>query len=506
MKINSLEQDNEKMPIKLSDNTDANTYEIFSQKKPKKRYITKKNITFTFVVIIIFIMIYLADNNKTIEELNNKLEQLESKIKQMDKEVIKKKIGIAFVNPHLYGNGIGRLLTILSELLMKTERYDVYLINEQTTQLDFKYHKKVKREIQNKDEQVIRDFDEANDIQIYVLNNDVSNTVDLYQSLGKKVIGIFHGVYLSCVFNADPLIYRSWHLFKKFDSFIHIIPDDYWIYKKFGFNNTIYIPNLYTFDHTKTPSSNLTYKNVLMVGRVDDIIKGGIYGILAMKEILKEIPDSKLTIVAPNHPKELIDLVKQLNMENNVQWIGFTKNISEFYLNSSVLLVTSVSESFPMVMNEGKAHGLPIVSFNVDYSPSFQEGVITVEMFNYSSMAKEAIKLLNNYEYRKNKAKEAKLSLNMYNNNDTIIMWEKLINSLINGTEDYKKLQEEVEKKYYNETLAKEHIEKHFKYGQQFNKRFACHTFENFTTLSYIKDIDDCIKENKTNTNNTSET
>ena len=504
MKINSLEQDNEQVPIKLSDNIENNSYDIISQKKPKKKIITKTNITFTFFVFIILIMIYLSNNNRTIIELNNKIEQLESQIKNLDNEVIKKKIGVAFVNPHIYGNGIGRLLTILSELLMKTERYDVYLINEQTTQLDFKYHKKVKREIQKKDEQVIRDFDEANDIQIYVLNNDVSETVDIYQSLGKKVIGIFHGVYLSCVFTNDPLIYRSWHLFSKFDSFIHIVPDDYWVYKKFGFTNSIYVPNLYTFDHTKTPSSQLTYKNVLIVGRVDDSIKGGKYGILAMGEILKEIPDAKLTIVAPNYSKDFLDLIKELKIENSVRCLGFTKNISEFYLNASVLLVTSVSESFPMVMNEGKAHGLPIVSFDVDYSPSYQKGVITVEMFNYTSMAKEAIKLLNDYNYRKRKGKEAKLSLDMYNNNDTVILWEKLINSLINGTEEYKKLQKEVERKYYNEELAKAHLEKHYKYGQKFNEKFICHTFENFTTLSYINYVDNCPIENETNANTTS--
>ena len=501
MKINNYEQDNENLPIKIPDNFDTNSYEIIAQKKPKKKYFNKRNIIFFFVIFIIFIMVYIADNNREITELNNKIIELESKIEKMDKEVIRKKIGIAFVNQHLYGNGIARLLSILTELLMKTGRYDVYLINEQTTELDFKYHKKVKREIQKKDEQVIRDFDEANDIQIYVLNNDVSNLVDIYQSLGKKVIGIFHGVYLSCTFTNEPSIYKSWHLFTKFDSFIHIIPDDYWVYKQFGFNNTIFIPNLYTFNYNQTASSNLTHKNVLIVGRVDDIIKGGKYGILAMKEILKEVPDAKLTIVAPNHPQFLFDLIKELKIENSVDWVGFTKDITQFYLNASVLLVTSVSESFPMVMNEGKAHGLPIVSFNIDYCPCFQKGVITVDMFNYTLMGKEAIKLLKDYDYRKKAGREAKLSLNMFNNNDTIEMWEKLINSLINGTESYQKFQKEVENKYYNETLAKERMEKHYKYAQEFNERYRCHTFENFTKLSYINSIEDCpiITENKSN-------
>ena len=113
-------------------------------------------------------------------------------------------------------------------------------------------------------------------------------------------------------------------------------------------------------------------------------------------------------------------------------------------------------------------------------------------MFNYTLMGKEAAKLLKNYEYRKRVGREAKLSLNIFNNNDTILMWENLFNSLINGTEDYKKFQNEVENEYYNEKLAKEHIEKHYKYGQKFNKRFSCHTFENFTNLSYIKSIGLC--------------
>ena len=498
MTQNNMDQDNENIPIKINNNTGNNDYKINSNDQPKNKYIKKKNII-VLLVIIIFIIIYIINNNRTIAELNIKIERLESQLKNLNNEVVKKKIGVAFVTPHIYGNGIGRLLTILTELLMKTGKFEVYLINEQTTQLDFKYHKKVKREIQKKEEQIIRDFDEANDIQIYILNNDVSDSIEIYQSLGKKVVGIFHGVYLSCVFTNNPLIYRSWYRFKFFDSFIHIIPDDYYVYKNFGFNNTIFIPNLYTFNPNNISSSKLEYKNVLMVARIDDSIKGGKYGILAMSQIVKIIPDAQLTIVAPNHPKDILDLINQLKLENNVHILGYTQNISQFYLNASVLLVTSVSESFPMVMNEGKAYGLPIVSFNIDYSPCFQNGVITVEMFDYKSMAIETVKLLNNYEYRKKMGEKAKLSLNMFNNNDTIKMWEELFISLLNGKEDYIKFQEKIEKKYYNETLAKNHLEKHYKYGQQFNeKHYKCHTFENFFKLDYINKIEDCFKQNNT--------
>ena len=206
MKINNFEQDNENIPIKISDNSGVNNYEIINQKKSKKKYFNKKNIIFFFTIFIIFILIYLANNNREIAKLNKKIVDLEPKIETMDKQVIKKKIGIAFIFPHFYRDGIGRLLSILTELLVKTGRYDIYLINEQTPELDYNYHKKVKRVIQKRDQRAIRDFDEANDIQIYIMNNDVSDSIDLYHSLGKKVIGIFHGVYLSCVFANDPNI------------------------------------------------------------------------------------------------------------------------------------------------------------------------------------------------------------------------------------------------------------------------------------------------------------
>ena len=32
--------------------------------------------------------------------------------------------------------------------------------------------------------------------------------------------------------NNETITYRSWQYFKRLDAFVHIIPDDYWVYKK----------------------------------------------------------------------------------------------------------------------------------------------------------------------------------------------------------------------------------------------------------------------------------
>lgn len=487
MKINKLGQDGEEdTPI------------ISSTKSKNKNLNRSKKNNYNFTIIIVSILIFsfifctYYQLFSIISKLQLKVDNMEEKVKDLEEFTVRKKISIAFVQTSIYGNGMGRILTVLTGLLAQTGLYDVYIINEKTSQNDFQIHPDVKRILQKKNKEEIVKFDKENKIQIYVLNNDLSDYIDIYKSLNKKVVGIFHGVFLSCIFTNNIPIYRHWCRFGLYDSFVHIIPDDYWIYKKFNFSNLVYVPNLYTFDHRKTPTSNLTYKNALIVGRIDDVIKGAQYGVKAMAEVIKEIPDAQLTIVSGYHDPKIKQLVKELNIENNVIFKPFTQNISEYYLNASVLIVGSVSESFPMVMNEGKAHGLPIVAHKIEYSPCYQEGVITVEMFDYKAMEKEIIKLLNDYDYRKQKGMEAKYSLDMYNNNETIKTWGELFKSLLKGENEYRNFQNKIERKYYNEKLAMERTKKHYYYSQQFNKKISCHSFENFTDLNYLKQIKEC--------------
>ena len=490
MKNNEDQDAEEDRPIISSNEGTKNPSNIYNKKRiltPKCINLKKAILFISSIIFLIYLKIFLITY-----KLNKKIEKIDKKIDNLNEISEKKKIGVAFIQPALYANGIGRIITLLTELLAKTGLYDVYLINEKTTPNDFKVYEDVKRVIQIKNKFEIKRFDKKNNIQFYVLNNDLTENIETYKSLGKKVIGIFHGVFLSCIFTNHTSIYSSWNRFGLYDSFVQIIADDYWVYKKFNFQNVVYIPNLYTFEHTLTPNSNLTGNNVLIVGRIDDVIKGTQFGVKAMKEVIKEIPDSKLYIVSEYHDPKIKKLVKDLNIQNNVKFMPYSHNISEYYLKASVLIVASLSESFPMVMNEGKAHGLPIVAHNIEYSPCFQEGVITVDMFDYKAMGKEIIKLLKDYNYRKKKGKEAKLSLDMYKNSETIETWGRLFRSLLRGENAYHEFQQKIEHKYYNEKVAMERIKRHYHYAQQFNKHFKCHSFENFTDLNYLKKIKVC--------------
>ena len=430
------------------------------------------------------------------EELNN-LNNNNTNIKKYMTNS-NEKVGVVFVFESMFANGIGRMLSILFDELAKFEKYNLYLLTKTKDSYDFKVNEKVKQFQIYGNKTEIEKFNKESNIKYYVLNNELNiNNINWFKSLGKKIININHGTFLTGLYDDYLEVYSIWDYHKLFDAFIQVVVDDYYAYKKLDFNNTFYIPNLYTFDADKTPNSNLTYKNLMIMGRENDQLKGGYYGIKAMSEIVKEVPDALLYFISSDYRiKNLEDLIKELNLTKNVKVLSYVSNVTQYFLNSSILLYPSKTESFPMVMNEGKAHGLPIVAFNVSYSPSYQKGVILVDMLYYTQMAKESIKLLNDYDYRKKMGMKAKLSLKEYSNEETVNKWDRLFSILDKDDPvSYKKLQNYTYEKYYDEEKAKERLESNYNFGRTLNKDFCCHTFNDLTNLTYIHHIKRCRKD-----------
>ena len=409
------------------------------------------------------------------------------------------KIGVAFVYKSPFGNGIGRMLSVLCSALAKIDKYDIYLISGPIhPSIDFPFHEKVIRVPIIKNKTLIEKYDKSSNIKIYVLQNDLTpKSIKWYQNLngGKKVIGVSHGVYMSSIFANLTGVYSIWKNFKYYDAYIQVNADDYYVNKRLGINNSFFLPNLYTFDPETTPSSNLTYNNVLIIGRELDRIKGGKYGVMAMDIVRREIPDAKLYLVSSNYKITFLEnLIKELNLTNNIQIVHFTKNLGKYFLNSSVFINPSLSEACPMVLNEAKAYGMAIVGFNVSYSVPYQTGVITTEIANYTQMAEEIIKLLKDYNYRKQKGFEAKESMKLISDNETLYKWMNLFEVLVNNDmEGFKKLQEYTfDKRYYDEETARDHLESNWKQGQIFNKYFCCHDFNDMLNITYINNIKGC--------------
>lgn len=138
----------------------------------------------------------------------------------------------------------------------------------------------------------------------------------------------------------------------------------------------IYNPvfSLDTVDLTKITRRKLTDKNlsIVFIGRVAKVkrIELQLQAISMLKE---NNIQCKYTIVG-NCPdieylKKLKTLTKNLDIEKNVHWLGYSDDVISIMKNHQILLLTSEYEGFPSVLVEGLISGLNVISCDCPNGP-----------------------------------------------------------------------------------------------------------------------------------------
>ena len=117
-------------------------------------------------------------------------------------------------------------------------------------------------------------------------------------------------------------------------------------------------------------------KIVLFVGRLV-LPKGIDYLIRAMPAVLKEVPEAKLVIVGEGEEqKNLANLVKNLALENKVEFRGYVKfeELAKSYLEASVFVLPSFTrlENFGIVLLEAMACRTPVIASDI---PGVRENI-----------------------------------------------------------------------------------------------------------------------------------
>lgn len=113
---------------------------------------------------------------------------------------------------------------------------------------------------------------------------------------------------------------------------------------------------------------------------------GDVFKILSVGELKKQ-KNHELLINAINIMKKEINLklivvgggvlldelkgkVKKLNLEDNIEFVGYQKDVEKWYSTADLFVLTSNWEGFGNVIVEALGYGLPIVSTNCPYGPS----------------------------------------------------------------------------------------------------------------------------------------
>jgi glycosyltransferase involved in cell wall biosynthesis len=99
----------------------------------------------------------------------------------------------------------------------------------------------------------------------------------------------------------------------------------------------------------------------------------------ALRIVKNQVPDAEGWIIGPededpNYALECRDLVKNLDLEATVKFLGFQK-VEEILPKLGINVLTSISEAQPLVVLEGFAAGVPCVASDVGCCRELIEGV-----------------------------------------------------------------------------------------------------------------------------------
>ena len=275
--------------------------------------------------------------------------------------------------------------------------------------------------------------------EVKILNNLSNVKILFYQHLG-----IFDWIY------GNYFIFKS--LYREYINskyVVNIIPfeNDY-LFKKLGINS-ILMNNFITYNFSKVIPSNLSSDKILMIGRGDAKKKRFIIGIQAFEYLVQEIPKCEMIIISDlNGTFVLRNLINNINLENNIKFMGYSSTPEIFFKNVSLNLFPSISEAFPLVICETKIYGIPNALLGLDYTTISEGGTIIIYDETPESLAKSSLDILQSYQYRNNLGIKARNSMKNYNNDLLLIKWIKLLLSIYNGDYYYEKL------KKYGEELS----------------------------------------------------
>jgi len=141
-----------------------------------------------------------------------------------------------------------------------------------------------------------------------------------------------------------------------------------------------------------------------IVGRLSDV-KGHIYLIKAISIVAKDVPQVKLLIIGEGKMfSQLIDLTKQLGIEDKVFFINSVMDTRRVLAIMDLFVMPSLKEGLGLALMEAMASGLPVIGSNVGgIKTLIADGYngLLVEPADVPGLAQAITVLINDPEKRK---------------------------------------------------------------------------------------------------------
>lgn len=196
----------------------------------------------------------------------------------------------------------------------------------------------------------------------------------------------------------------------------------------FGIDSTV-IYNPKSFE--SNDKVDVSKKVFLAAGRMV-YAKGFDTLIEAFKIFVEKNQDWQLLLVGDGEDlSKLKEKIRKYGLENRIMTPGKTDNIQQYYLQSSVLLLSSRWEGMPMIVLEALEMGCPVVAFDIDAMQPLVtdgvEGLIVKEKQDPEKYAQAMLKIAENQGLRASMQQAALKKAELFTIDRIGEEWEKVL-------------------------------------------------------------------------------
>lgn len=386
------------------------------------------------------------------------------------------KIGIHYKSLEHIG-GIERVVSELARIFSTSSEYVSIITEEPILFLKDRIKCDVLLLDSANREASLSDFIKNNQIEWLIFNDPshqhIEEDIATSHNINCKVALIIHFSFPSPIYftEASKLYSRVVSVGKLVDALACVSEMDAYCWGSLGIK-TYHVQNPFVHSEPSETITGPSSNSIIWVGRGSSQ-KKPFSAIDIMELVIRKVPDARLKMIGVGPmKKDLLNYAKDKHIDNNIEIISETNNVGQYYAQAKIHLLTSVTESFCLVIAEAKQFGLPTVMYSIPFLELIEtrKGVCVHELNDNVAMADSIIKLFNDDTLYKSMHEEALESLKPFNDSNVIKSWRNLFN----------------DKKEYQKNNAEEGI-------AELIKAWNLFVSENWWKLDFCENIDKII-------------